>query len=160
VLTRLSDRGRERRQWADLDDVVSTFDQLRSFVDRAFDEGGLRVEPGRGISFSANSWPRTNLADTGSTLVLTAEVPGLSDKDIQITLNQGVLTISGERQIKVPEGYVAYRQERGAVKFSRSFTLPSRVDAERAAATVKNGVLTVTLEKVPEAVPRQIAVTG
>lgn len=153
--TRWNDRLARRAlsgPWTDFDDVVSTLDQLRGM----FDEGFAR--PGAGL-FGA-TWPRANLADVGNALVLTAEVPGLSDKDVQITLNQGVLTISGERKTATPEGFAAYRQERGSLKFSRSFSLPSRVDAERATASVKNGILTVTLEKVPDAVPRQIAVTG
>jgi HSP20 family protein len=156
VSTRWNDRLARRAlsgPWTDFDDVVSTLEQLRGM----FDEG-LGTRPGLGL-FGA-TWPRANLADVGNALVLTAEVPGLSDKDVQITLNQGVLTVSGERKTAAPEGFAAYRQERGSLKFSRSFSLPTRVDGERATASVKNGILTVTLEKVADAVPRQIAVTG
>jgi hypothetical protein len=61
-------------------------------------------------------------------------------------------------QVKAPEGYSAHRQERPAVRFSRSFALPCRVNPEKATAAVKNGILTVTLEKAADAMPRQIAV--
>lgn len=104
------------------------------------------------------AWPRTHLWDDGAALVLRAEVPGLSEKDINLSLNQDVLTLSGERRVVAPEGYQAHRKDRPAFRFSRSFALPTKVDAERVTATVKNGVLTVTLNKVPESQPRQITV--
>lgn len=156
MATRWTDRGRRgwNSGWGELDEMFSSLEAFRQLMDRAFDDG-VRAE--RGL---VGSWPRANLTDTGSALVLTAEVPGLSERDVNITLNQDVLTVSGERKTAVPEGYTAYRQERGTVKFSRSFSLPSRVDGEKASATVKNGILTVTLDKAPDAVPRQIAVTG
>jgi HSP20 family protein len=101
-----------------------------------------------------------NFADTGAELVLTADVPGLSEKDVQVSIEQDVLTISGERKLNAPEGYAAHRQERGAFKFTRSFNLPVRVNNEKAGATVKQGVLTVTLPKSPEAQPRRIEIRG
>ena len=145
--------------WDDFEDVFSAMSELRERMDRVFDEAfGGRFWSGRALPFSAGAWPRANLVDAGSNLILTAEVPGLSEKDVKLTLNQDVLTVSGERNVQPPEGYTAHRQERAAVKFSRSFALPCRVDAERTSATVKNGILTVTLEKAAEAKPRQIAV--
>jgi HSP20 family protein len=68
------------------------------------------------------------------------------------------MMISGERRTSVPAGYVAHRQERGSYTFSRSFALPCPVDPEKASAAVRDGVLTVTLEKAAEARPRQITV--
>jgi len=144
--------------WNDFDDVFSAMSELRERMDRVFDEafgGRFWDQP---LPFSAATWPRANLVDAGSNLILTAEVPGLSEKDVQLTLNQDVLTIRGERNVQAPEGYTVHRQERSAVKFSRSFALPCRVDAERTSATVKNGILTVMLEKAAEAKARQIAV--
>jgi HSP20 family protein len=103
-------------------------------------------------------WPAVNLFDKPSALVLTAEVPGLSEKDLKIAINQDVLSLSGERQADVPQGYTAHRQERIPLKFSRSFKLPCKVDLEKVTATTKDGILTITLPKVPEAQPRQITV--
>lgn len=145
--------------WSDFDDMFAAMNQLRSYMDRVFEDAfGSRFSDGRALPFTAGSWPRANLIDAGSSLILTAEVPGLSDKDLKLTLNQEVLTITGERKAQAPEGYSAHRQERPAVKFSRSFALPCRVDADRTSATVKNGILTVTLAKAADAMPRQIAV--
>jgi len=60
--------------------------------------------------------------------------------------------------VRAPEGYSAHRQERPSVNFSRSFTLPCRVNADRTIGSVKDGVLTITLEKAADAMPRQIAI--
>ena len=102
--------------------------------------------------------PRIDLFDNGTNLVLTADVPGLSDKDVQVTLHEGALTLSGERTFAEPVGYAAHRRERGNLKFARTVALPCRVNPEQIAASVKNGVLTITLAKAPEAQPRRITV--
>lgn len=114
--------------------------------------------PSPSLFGSGKTWPRMNLADAGEKVVLTAEVPGLSEKDVNVAIEQDVLTISGERQVKVPEGYSIHRQERGDFKFVRSLAMPCKVDAEKATASVRNGVLTVSLPKAPEAQPKRIEV--
>lgn len=102
--------------------------------------------------------PAITFTDEGEALFVRALVPGLSEKDVQVTLNQDVLTLSGERKVTAPEGYRPHRQERAPFQFSRSFALPTRVDAEKVTATVKHGVLMVHLPKAREAQPRQITV--
>jgi HSP20 family protein len=143
----------------EFEDMFSAMNQLRTYMDRVFgDAFGGRPWDRSALPFHADTWPRANLIDGGSTLILTAEVPGLSEKDIQLTLNQEVLTVSGQRNVSPPEGYSAHRQERSSVRFSRSFALPCRVDSDRTSASVRNGILNVTLEKAADAMPRQIAV--
>lgn len=141
------------------DEMLSSMNQLRRYMDDVF-EGtfGGRPWDGKSLSFYSGSWPKTNVVDTGSHIVITAEVPGLSEKDVKLTLTQNVLQISGERKLEAPEGYTVHRQERPALNFTRSFALPSQVNAESATAAVKDGVLTITLEKAKEAMPRQITV--
>lgn len=104
------------------------------------------------------SWTRLNAWDAGPNLVIRAEVPGLSERDIQLTIRQDVLTLSGERNVDPPEGYSAHRRERASTRFSRSVRLGVRVDADKAVAIVKNGILSVTLPKSAEQPPRQIPV--
>lgn len=140
--------------WGDIDRTFLALEELRRRMGRVFDDG---YERGFGLSGQA-TWPPANLYDTGSELLVRAEVPGVSDEHLDIQINQDVLTIAGERPSEAPEGYSAHRRERGAMKFSRSFTLPYKVDAESCEATLENGVLMVKLEKAPEARPRQIAV--
>jgi HSP20 family protein len=104
------------------------------------------------------AFTRMNVWDAGPNVVVWAEVPGLAEKDIQLTMNRDVLTLSGERTNEPPEGYTSHRRERPAMHFSRSIRLGVKVDVDKASAVVKNGVLTVTLPKAPEMQPRQIQI--
>lgn len=143
--------------WSELADVFSTMNQLRTYMNNVFEETAGAPEDGRSLS-GLGGWPRANVVDTGAGISLTAEVPGLSEKDIKVSLNQDVLTLSGQRPIEAPKGYSTHRQERPSVEFSRSFSLPCRVNPEHAQASVKNGILTVSLEKAADAMPREISV--
>lgn len=134
--------------WRDFDRTFSAFDELR----RHFDAPTFRAYCG------ADTWPRVSVNDLGATLAVTAEVPGIPQDEISVELNNDTLVISGERKVTAPEGYSVHRQERGDLSFSRSFALPAKVDPEKISASLKDGVLTVTLEKVPEAKPRHITV--
>ncbi len=107
---------------------------------------------------AAPGWVRVNVRDAGANVVVVAEVPGLTEKDVTISFDKNVLTLSGERASTVPEGYTAVRRERPARTFRRAvrFGVPINVDA--ITAVVKNGLLTVTLPKAARAVPRSIPV--
>jgi HSP20 family protein len=142
-------------RFGEFDQGFSVFDELRRRLDRVWDD--FEPEPTRGF-FRAAAWPRVNTYDTGQSLVLEADIPGMTQKDLRLTVNENTLTIEGERKNDAPEGYSVHRQERGGFRFSRSFTLPFKADAERSEATVKDGVLTVTVPKAKEAQPRQITV--
>ena len=96
--------------------------------------------------------------DDGTNFVLRADVPGLTEKDFEISVAGNTVTLKGERKVDVPEGHSVHRRERRAVRFAKSFELPTRVDADKVTATLKHGVLTLTLPKVAEAQPRQITV--
>jgi HSP20 family protein len=148
-------------RFSDLENTFALMDELRRRMDHVwedFDPSWQGTTAPSPRTLSASSWPRINVYDGGSNFVLKADVPGLSDKDVQVTLNESGLSISGERKVAAPEGYSAHRQERNHVRFSRSLTLPCKVDPEHTTASVKNGVLTITLAKAPEAQPRQITV--
>ncbi len=146
---------------SDLDRTFAAMDELRR---RLFEDYEVPARASLRGEFDQlprhTSGPRIHPFDTGAALVVKAELPGLTEKDVQISLNQDVLTLSGERKSDAPEGYLVHRKERSAVRFSRSFTLPSKVDPEKTSAVLKNGVLTLTLNKAAEAQPRQIAVTA
>jgi HSP20 family protein len=142
-------------RFGDLDRTLALMDELRRRMDRVWDDFDGGLSPA--VSPSA-AWPRINVFDAGSNLLLRADVPGMSDKDLQISLHSDSLSVSGERKADAPEGYSVHRQERTAVKFARSFTLPCKVNAEQAAASVRDGVLTITLPKAPEAQPRKISI--
>jgi HSP20 family protein len=90
---------------------------------------------------------------------VVANIPGVSQDKINITLNQNVLTLSVEiEQTTPPEGQNAYMTERLSGQFSRTVTLPRAVNSDEVNAVYENGVLTLTLPIVPEAQPKRIAV--
>jgi HSP20 family molecular chaperone IbpA len=84
--------------------------------------------------------------------VLRLEAPGLTEKDVKVDLNGGVLTVAAARTVEVPKGYEARRRERTETRFSRSFVLGDKIDPEKTTADMKDGVLTV---KVPKAAGQQ-----
>ena len=138
--------------WSDFERTFAAMDELRRSVEQAYrDEEAFPFE-------RTGAWPRLSLWDEGKSLVLKADVPGLTEKDVQLQLTQDVLTITGERRSDAPEGHSVHRQERLPARFARSFTLPVKVDGAAINASLKNGVLTVTMPKAPESQPRQITV--
>ncbi len=137
----------------DFDQALWFVDQLRRRMDRAFEEFDRE-----GVFEATGDYPRTNLYDVGNAFVLEADVPGLELSNLELTLTQDIISVKGERKADAPEGYSAYRQERAPFRFSRSYALPAKVDPEKTTATLKDGVLTITLEKAPEVKPRQITV--
>ncbi len=141
------------RHWYDIDRDLAVMDELKRRME------GLFGDIDRPLTRLTGSWPRANLYDRGSSLVAVLEVPGLSEDEIQIEAHPDALTISGVRKVEAPEGYRAHRQERRSGRFSRSFGLPCRIDLEKTKASLKDGVLEVTMEKHVAAQPRKIEVT-
>ncbi len=94
-------------------------------------------------------------------LVIEAEVPGVSKDGVEVTLEDGVLTLKGEKRTETESTQEQYHlRERRCGQFARSFQLPVAVDEDSVAATLKDGVLTVTLNKAEKARVRRIAVEG
>ena len=103
--------------------------------------------------------PRTNLYELGDNFEIRAEVPGLEKEDLNVKIQGNYLEISGERGSDTPEGYKIHKTERGTGSFSRSFTLPADVDSTKVEATLKNGVLYLTLPKHAAAKPKKINIS-
>jgi HSP20 family protein len=104
--------------------------------------------------------PSVDIYETPNELVVKADLPDVNEKDIDIRVENNLLTIRGERKFEKSvseENYLRVERTYGA--FSRSFSLPNTVDAEKIGAEYKNGVLTVTLPKREESKPRQVKVT-
>jgi HSP20 family protein len=99
--------------------------------------------------------------DAGDGYVLSAQLPGLSPTDIELTITGETLTMRGERKRSEGVKDESYRrQERPIGRWSRTITLPDRVDSAQVSATFTNGILTVTLLKAESAKPRHIAVNA
>ena len=122
----------------------------------------VRWDPFREFALSApNTWmPPVDIFQTGDhELVLKAELPDMSREDIDITVENFVLTVKGEKKLSHEVKEEQYHHaERRYGTFSRSFSLPQTVDSNRVAAEYKNGVLTVRLPLREEAKPRTIKV--
>ena len=136
----------------------SSFDRLASFrdeVNRLFDFSW----PSRDTGLLSGWSPALDVSDDKDNLVVKVELPGMKKEDINLSLHDGVLTISGERkhERETKEGGT-FRSERYFGKFQRSVTLPSAVDSSKVNASYKDGILTVELPKAEEAKPKQIAV--
>ena len=132
------------------------FKNARSFhgaLNRLFDQD---FEPSGQLS----QWPmRVDIKEDKERIVVTADVPGMEQKDITVNVDNGMLTISGERKFNDEENQEQYhRVERAYGRFSRSFQLSNTTDTTNISATYTNGVLEVTLPKREEAKPRSIKV--
>lgn len=103
--------------------------------------------------------PRVNIAETKDEIRLTFELAGMDKKDIKVMVHDGVLTVSGKREMKSEtENDNCVRREIRAGEFSRSFTLPDTVNADKIVADYKNGLLDVSLAKLEEVKPKEIEV--
>jgi HSP20 family protein len=102
--------------------------------------------------------PALDIYQNNDNVIARVELPGMRKEDIEISLHDGMLTISGERKAESNEGDKAERSERYVGKFRRSISLPTLVDANKVTASYRDGILTVTLPKAEEAKPKQIQV--
>jgi HSP20 family protein len=130
------------------------FDRLHQQLDRAFT---LKADSEQSASVS---WiPHVDVREEAERFVVAADLPGVSDKDIEITADKGVLTIRGERRSEKSASSDGFeRIERARGTFLRRFSLPESADAEAIKATHVNGVLEVSIPKRPQEQPRKITV--
>jgi HSP20 family protein len=141
------------------------FDNLRREVDRLFDDfqwGSLRSPFGRSVFDVEPFWrgeiswakaPAVDVAETDKAYEVTAELPGIEEKNIDVKFADGVLSIKGEKtEEKEDKSKDRYLSERRYGSFQRAFRQPDGVETDKIAASFKNGVLTVMVPKTPEAV--------
>ena len=134
--------------------------QLHREINRVFDSQS--AANGAADSSATADWvPPADIAEYKDRWVLKFDVPGVNTSAIDITLEQGVLTISGEREKDSAEGEVERRRiERPHGRFYRRLTLPATVDTANVRATGRNGILEVTIPKQPKAQPGRIEVAA
>ena len=122
------------------------FAMLRREMERMFDESfGLPAQAG----WQSTNWPSVEVSETDNEVRVAAEMPGLAEKDIDLTLENGVLCLRGERKSEIDDKERGY-SERFFGRFERRIALPPGVDEDKVNARFDNGVLTVTIPKAPE----------
>jgi HSP20 family protein len=141
-------------RWDPFRDVVT----LRDKMNRLFEDAV--ATRGEEKDMITNSWsPAVDIYETESELVLSAEVPGIGDKDIEIRIDGNTLSIKGERKFEKEareENY--HRIERSYGSFYRSFSLPGSVDQEHIKARHEGGVLKIHMPKKPESKPKKVKI--
>jgi HSP20 family protein len=153
----------ERRQTTEPSRARHPFESLHREIDRLFDDFGVGFRwPSRRSLFAGEplfrremTWltmPAVDVVESEKAYEITADLPGIDEKNIEVKVADGVMTIKGEKQEEKEEKKKDYHlQERSFGSFQRSFELPENVDPDKIEASFKKGVLTVTLPKKPEA---------
>ena len=141
-------------RWRPTRDIFRFRDEMDRLFDDFIDRFPARRETGEQM------WnPDVDIRETDNEVVVKAEIPGMEQKDINISIKDSVLTLKGEKKQEKEEKEANYhRVERTYGSFTRMFTLPTTVVADKATAKYNKGVLSITLPKAEEAKPKEIAV--
>jgi len=133
----------------------SLFDQLRREMER-----GLSTHPTEDSSIATSDWaPAVDIKENDDNFVIVADIPGVKPEDIEVQMDNGVLTIKGERETeKKEEGEDYKRIERNFGSFYRRFSLPDTADPEKVTAASDHGVLQITVGKQERSQPKKISV--
>ena len=145
-------------RWEPFRDLASLQDRMN----RLFDESFRGINRGAGEEdWALGAWaPAVDIYEKDGNIVLKAELPGLDPKDVEVRVENNILTLRGERKLDEEVQKDNYhRVERSYGNFTRSFTLPNVVDTEKIKAEFKDGVLRMTLPKKEEAKPKQISIS-
>jgi HSP20 family protein len=138
-------------------DIVPRFDvsmRPSRYFDRLFDEW---FSPG--YYTEGYEWiPASDVTETEKAYILTVELPGVDPKNVDISFNDGIVTIQGEKNKEMAESERCYCSERYSGSFERRFTIPGRVDKDKIDATFEHGVLRLTLNKAEESMPKKIQI--
>lgn len=135
---------------------INLFDQFNREINRLF----TGAAPQGAVAQDKGWMPAVDIREEDNRFVLAADLPGVERKDVDVTLEDGVLTIRGERNAETTENREGFhRRERVHGTFLRQFTLPDTVDTTNISAMVKDGVLEVIIPKQDKPEPRKIAVS-
>ena len=139
-------------------DPFRELNTLQSQVNRMFGVSG--VDWSDRLPADTTTWaPKVDIFETDTDLVLKAELPGIDPKDVDLSLEKNVLTLKGQRLFEHEDKKDNYhRVERSYGSFTRSFSLPTTIEEGKIRADYKDGVLTVSLPKTKQALPRQIKI--
>ena len=141
-------------------DPFRELDELHSRLSTLFGRAALRKNGAKDEALTVAEWaPLVDIVEDDNEYLIKAELPEVKKEDVKVTVQDDVLTISGQRQYEKEEkGKKYHRVERAYGSFTRSFTLPEDADGEKVAAEFKDGVLKVRLPKSEKARPKSIEV--
>jgi len=131
---------------------------LQNQMNRLFD-GAMQGWPGE-ANGTRNWVPPVDIHETDNDLIVTADLPGVDPKNVDVRVENNVLTILGERPFEPVDNENVHRVERMYGGFARSFTLSTPVDADKIQATYKDGVLRISLPKAEQAKPKRIQIAA
>jgi HSP20 family protein len=141
-------------------DQVEGVNRIQSRINELFEDTFGRPRAQQSAAATGTWCPLVDILESKDSYLIRVELPGMRKEDLKTEVNEGVLTISGERKFEEPANGVEYhRVERVAGKFSRSFYLPQTVKHDGIKATYRDGILEVQVPKADEAKPRQIAIS-
>jgi HSP20 family protein len=141
-----------------LTNFENLFDELRRMEQNVDELFGGWAAPAGIRSARRGAYPPTNVGATANTVDVYLFAPGLDPKGFNVSVQQNLLLVSGERRLPVEEKATYYRQERFGGEFRRAITLPDDVDANRVEAKYRDGILQISLQRKEAARPRQIQV--
>lgn len=131
---------------------------FRTIFDDLYDLNRRMNSVFEGYNYRENNWGRTNLYESADDYVIVSRLPGVNKDDLEITLKDNTLHISGDRKKRSNEDSSLHLNERYSGKFERNFILNEKVDPDKVSAEIKNGLLVVKLSKSAETKPRKIAI--
>lgn len=139
----------------------SVLSQLRDEMDKAFDRTPMKTSASA-TGLNGGDWvPAVDIKEESDAYVIHADIPGVDPKDIEVHMENGVLTVKGQRDSEKKEEHEGYKRiERSKGSFFRSFSLPDSVDGDNISAKSKHGVLEVRIPKVTSNISRKISVEG
>jgi HSP20 family protein len=146
-------------RWDPFQDLRSAQDEMAQMSPMLAHALGLHAQQGSGRATTTAWAPALDISERKDAYLITVELPGVDADDLQITLEDGLLTIQGERHFAHDSSEQQFhRVERCYGAFRRSITLPAHVMAEQIEATIDNGVLQILVPKMEEATPKRIQV--
>ncbi|MHB8555278.1 MAG: Hsp20/alpha crystallin family protein, partial [Candidatus Dormibacteria bacterium] len=156
----------EMSRWDPWSDLFNMHNEMSRWVDETFGSGPYLVSAAPAVSRSLPTTAQTvylplDIRQSEGEFVVEASVPGFTPEEVEVTADQGVLTIRGERKLETSDETKStyLRRERAVYSFVRQLTLPSDVKESEISASFLNGVLTLHLPRVEAPAPRRIAVT-
>jgi HSP20 family protein len=136
--------------------LLAEFRRMEQEFDDLFESsrpwsGGIRSLP-------AGTFPAINVANTPESVTVYVFAPGIDPKELDVSLQENVLSVSGKREIAIEKAATYYRQERFAGAFRRIISLPEDVDPDKVQASYRDGILQITVQRRESAKPRQIEI--